>query len=260
VKLDLEGRSVLITGASQGIGLSTALSFAAEGCSLHLVARSARNLEANRDRIEKEFNIQVKIYPGDLSQLTEIEELAAKCGDVDILVNNAGDIPSGDLVTVDDAAWHHGWDVKVFGYIRLTRLVYPRMQQRGSGVIVNNIGNSGEIGDAKYIAGSAGNSSLITLTRALGGVSLDHGVRVVGVNPGPVATDRVVRIMKRRALDLYGDESRWEELYARFPGKRVATPEEVADLIVFLSSPKAGYISGTLVTIDGGMASRRSVI
>jgi short-subunit dehydrogenase len=104
--LNLEGRSVLVTGASQGIGHATALSFVAEGCSLHLAARSAANLEANRDRIKKEFGADSEIYPGDLSQKPVLEDLASKCGDVDILVNNAGDIPSGDLWVVDDDRRH----------------------------------------------------------------------------------------------------------------------------------------------------------
>jgi NAD(P)-dependent dehydrogenase (short-subunit alcohol dehydrogenase family) len=80
------------------------------------------------------------------------------------------------------------------------------------------------------------------------------------VNPGPVATDRMVKLMKRRALDWYNDESRWEELFDKYPGKRAATAEEVADLIVWLASERAGYITGTIVTIDGGIASRRSII
>jgi NAD(P)-dependent dehydrogenase (short-subunit alcohol dehydrogenase family) len=260
MKLELEGKSVLITGASKGIGLATAIAFAAEGCSLHLAARSGEQLAANRDKIAKEFGVRVDIHACDLSQTAVLDELAGKCGDVDILINNAGDIPAGDLVTVDDAAWRRGWDLKVYGYIHLTRLLYPRMQKRGSGVIVNDIGNSGENWDANYIAGASGNASLMAFTRALGGVSLDHGVRVVGVNPGPVATDRMIKMMKRRATEWYGDDTRWEELHAKYPGKRPATPEEVADLMVFLASPRAGYITGTIVTIDGGIASRRSII
>ena len=260
MKLELEGKSVLITGASKGIGLATALAFAAEGCSLHLAARSGEQLAANRDRITKDFSVKVDVHACDLSQTAVLEDLAGKCGDVDILINNAGDIPAGDLVTVDDAAWRRGWDLKVFGYIHLTRLLYPRMQKRGSGVIVNDIGNSGENWDANYIAGASGNASLMAFTRALGGTSLDHGVRVVGVNPGPVATDRMIKLMKRRATEWYGDDTRWEELNEKYPGKRPATPEEVADLMVFLASPRAGYITGTIVTIDGGIASRRSII
>jgi NAD(P)-dependent dehydrogenase (short-subunit alcohol dehydrogenase family) len=100
----------------------------------------------------------------------------------------------------------------------------------------------------------------MAFTRALGGQSLDFGVRVVGVNPGPVETERMVKINKRRALDWYGDESRWEELRARYPAGRPASADEVADLMVFLASPRAAYITGTIVTIDGGIAARGSII
>jgi NAD(P)-dependent dehydrogenase (short-subunit alcohol dehydrogenase family) len=134
------------------------------------------------------------------------------------------------------------------------------MKKRGSGVIVNDIGNSGENPDANYIVGTTGNAAMMAFTRALGGPSLDDGIRVVGVNPGPVATDRMVKLMKRRALDWFGDEGRWEELFDKYPGKRPASAEEVADLIVWLASERAGYITGTIVTIDGGITSRRSII
>jgi NAD(P)-dependent dehydrogenase (short-subunit alcohol dehydrogenase family) len=260
MELGLRGKTVLITGASQGIGLACARAFAAEGCDLHLAARSAGKLEAARDDIAGRFRVGVSVHPLDLSSHAAMASLAAAAGDVDILVNNAGDIPSGSIETVDDTAWRRGFDLKVFGYISLTRQYWVRMKARGEGVIVNDIGNSGENFDARYIAGSSGNASLMAFTRALGGVSLDHGVRVLGVNPGPVATDRMVKLMKRRALDLYGDAGRWEELHAAYPGGRPATAEEVADLIAFLASPRAGYITGTIVTIDGGIASRGSII
>ena len=153
-----------------------------------------------------------------------------------------------------------GFELKVFGYMELTKLAYARMKRAGRGVIINDIGNSGENWDADYIAGSTGNASLMAFTRALGGVSLDDNIRVVGINPGPVATDRMVKLMKRRALDALGDEGRWEELFDRYPGGRPAAPEEVADLMVFLASPRAAYVTGTIVTIDGGIAARGSII
>jgi NAD(P)-dependent dehydrogenase (short-subunit alcohol dehydrogenase family) len=137
---------------------------------------------------------------------------------------------------------------------------YLRMKARGTGVIINDIGNSGENWDYNYVAGSTGNAALMAYTRAVGGQSMDHGVRVVGINPGPIATDRMTKLMKRRAVDLHGDESRWQEFLADYPGGRMGKPEEVADLMVFLASPRAGYISGAIVTVDGGIASYGSII
>jgi len=258
--LGLRGKTVLITGASQGIGLASARAFAAEGSDLHLAARNADKLDAAKREIETAHKVRVGVHAMDLSSDAAMRALAERVGDVDVLVNNAGDIPSGPIESVDDEAWRRGFDLKVFGYISLTRLYWARMKERRSGVIINDIGNSGENYDARYIAGSSGNASLMAFTRALGGVSLDHGVRIVGVNPGPVATDRMVKIMKRRALDSLGDEGRWQELFANYPAGRPASPEEVADLIVFLASARAGYITGTIVTIDGGIASRGSII
>jgi len=186
--------------------------------------------------------------------------LAEAAGDIDVLINNAGDIPAGPVEALTSEDWRRGFDLKVFGYVALTREVYLGMKRRGSGVIINDIGNSGENWDYNYVAGSTGNAALMAFTRAVGGQSMDHGVRVVAVNPGPIATERMTKLMKRRAVDLYGDEDRWQEFLADYPGGRMGKPEEVADLMVFLASPRAGYISGAIFTIDGGIASYGSII
>ncbi|HLI12052.1 MAG TPA: SDR family oxidoreductase [Alphaproteobacteria bacterium] len=260
MKLELEGKTVLVTGASKGIGRATAETFAAEGCKVHMAARSAEALEAVRDAIRAKTGSEAVIHAMDLSSSESMVALAGRCAEADILVNNAGDIPGGPLEALSDSDWRRGFELKVFGYITLARELYRRMRQRKSGVIVNDIGNSGENWDANYIAGSTGNAALMAFTRALGGISLDHGIRVVGVNPGPVATDRMVKLMRRRAKDWHDDEERWKELFARYPGGRPASAQEVADLMVFLASPRAGYITGTIVTIDGGIAARNSII
>ena len=258
--LQLKGKSVLITGASKGIGLATAESFAAEGCELHLTARSADALEAAKQNLSQKYGVTVHIYPLDLSQSENINVLANQAPNVDIVINNAGEVPSGPIESLSEEDWRRGYDLKLFGYIFLTRAMYARMKARRSGVIINDIGNSGENWDANYIAGSTGNAALMAFTKALGGQSLDYGVRVVGVNPGPVETDRMIKINKRRALDLWGDESRHIELRAKYPGGRPASSQEVADLMVFLASPRAAYITGSIVTIDGGISSRGSII
>src|SRR5690606_19261822 len=257
--LKLSGQRVLITGASQGIGAGLAHAFAAEGCHLALVARSADKLQALADGLTSDYGVQVSLLPLDMTQPGAIERVAEFAGDADALVNNAGAIPGGDPWDVDAQAWRKGWELKVFGYIDLVRAIYPRMKTRGRGVILNNIDNGGQNPDFNYIAGSTGNAALMAFTCALGGRSLEDGIRVIGVNPGPVATERIAKVLKSHAARLLGDENRSSELLAAYPRGRAATVEEVADVFVYLASPRSSYTSGTIVTIDGGISSKRSV-
>jgi NAD(P)-dependent dehydrogenase (short-subunit alcohol dehydrogenase family) len=256
--LHLRGKRVLITGASKGIGAAAAEAFAEEGCDLVLVARSASALSELAGRLAREHNVEAIAHPADLQDSAAIGRLADQVGEVDVLVNNAGDIPGGTLAAIDEARWRHAWDLKVFGYINLTRLFYERMKARGGGVIINDIGSAGERYDANYITGAAGNAALMTFTRALGGRSLDDGIRVVGINPGPVETDRIVSLMRRQAVDRFGDASRYMEIMSRFPLGRAAKPREIADLMLFLASDRSAYTSGVIFTVDGGISARGS--
>jgi len=254
--LNLNGKTALVTGASKGIGLAVARALAAEGCNLHLVARSKETLEAAREAVRKRHQIAVALHPLDLSRSESVAQLAESCRDIDILINNAGAIPGGTLEMIDEACWRAAWDLKVFGYINLTRAFLALMEKRGRGVIVNVVGLAGEKLDAGYIAGSAGNASLIAFTKAVGSTSLDKGVRVLGCNPGPVETDRIVTLMKTRAEREFGDAGRWQEYLKKLPLGRAAKAEEVADLVAFLASDLAAYISGTVYNIDGGLGAR----
>ncbi|RKJ95165.1 SDR family oxidoreductase [Alicycliphilus denitrificans] len=257
--MELTGRRVLVTGASQGIGEGLAKAFAAEGCHLALVARSADKLDALAAALRAAHGVRVDVLALDMTRPGAVEDIVAFAGDADVLVNNAGAIPGGNLWDVDAQAWRKGWELKVFGYIDLTRAMYPRMKARGGGVILNNIGNGGQNPDFNYIAGSTGNAALMAFTCALGGRSLEDSIRVVGVNPGPVATERIAKVLRSHAARLLGDEARSGELMAGYPLGRAATVAEVADLFVYLASPRSSYTSGTIVTVDGGITSKRSV-
>ena len=188
--LGLAGRTVLITGGSKGIGLACAHGFAAEGCDVHLVARTGADLERARSDISGRHQVQVTTSALDLSDSANVDRLVETAGDIDILVNNAGAIPAGSIDDVDESRWREAWDLKIYGYINMTRAFLARMKARGAGVIINDIGTGGEKLDFDYIAGAAGNASMMAFTRAIGSRSIYSGVRVVGVNPGPVETDR----------------------------------------------------------------------
>jgi 3-oxoacyl-[acyl-carrier protein] reductase len=187
---------------------------------------------------------------------TSIDQLVASHPDIDILVNNAGAIPAGRLDEIDDKRWRDAWELKVFGYINMTRAVYAAMKKRGAGVIINIIGAAGERVEADYIAGSTGNAGLIAFTRALGSSSPADNIRVIGINPGPIDTERLQSIMKKRAQTRFGDASRWLEMYAPLPFGRAGKPKEIADMAAFLASDLSAYTSGTIVTIDGGASSK----
>jgi 3-oxoacyl-[acyl-carrier protein] reductase len=260
MELGVRGRKALITGASRGIGLACAEVLAEEGCDVVLVSRTSADLEAARAKIAAQRNVGVRCFPLDLSDSKSVDTLAAECRETEILINNAGAIPRGTIAEIDEARWREAWDLKVFGYIDMTRRFYALMAQRKNGVIINIIGSAGENVQSSYITGSSGNASLMAFTRAMGGTAPRDGLRVVGINPGPVETDRMLTRLRREAEAQFGDAERWRELTKGYAFGRAATPHEIAWMAAFLASDKSAYTTGTIVTVDGGGTGRRGVL
>lgn len=250
--LGLNGKKVVVTGGSKGIGLACADIFAAEGASVIMVARDAGTLGEAAVAVRAKRQVPVETLTVDLSRGDERTRLAETFPDADILINNAGAIPGGGLLDLSMERWEEAWNLKVMGYIHLTQLYLARMKERGEGVILNIIGMGGRNPRYGYVCGGAGNAALIAFTGAVGGKSPDWGVRVLGINPAATRTERNITLTKTRAKAKFGDDSRWEELLTGLPFDRLIEPDEIARMAAFLASPACGYVSGTVVDVDGG--------
>jgi NAD(P)-dependent dehydrogenase (short-subunit alcohol dehydrogenase family) len=254
--LNLTNKRVLVTGASEGIGFAIAKGFAEEGAHLHLVSRSAEKLHAAKDSILTTSSVEISVHPLDLSQSGSTNELTQSCPNVDILVNNAGAVPGGDIISMDEETWRKTWDLKVFGYINLARGFFEQMKPRKSGVIINIAGVSGDRPSFGFLAGATASAALMTFAHGMGSRSIDSGVRVLTVNPGGTETPRLVEMLKAGANNRFGDSQRWRELLTDTPLGRLAKPEEIANVVLFLASDKASYVNATTITVDGGLSYR----
>ena len=224
---------------------------------MHLVSRSTTDLAAAAARIDATGSPRVSYTATDLSNPGNISGLDEVLASADILVNNAGAIPLGSLEEVDDQRWREAWDLKVFGYINLSRSALTLWKaQKKPGTIINIIGHAGENLTATYIAGTSGCAALMAFTRSLGSATPEHGIRVVGINPGPVLTERLQNFLRKRAELTLGDAEKWPQLVAAMPFGRTGKLEEIASAVAFLASDVSAYTTGTILTIDGGVSSR----
>lgn len=257
--LGLKGRKVLITGGSQGIGLACARGFLAEGCDVVIAARDRQKIDGAIAELRDAGPGRITGHSIDLSQRGAAEKLAEAFSDTDILVNNAGAIPIGDIFEVDEERWRAAWDLKVFGYINLIRAMYPRMKGKPPKAIVNVVGTGGEKAQWRYACGTPANIALYGLTKALGGRSIDDGVRIVAVSPGAVETERWRNLHKKRAREKFGTDENWRDVLSDDqPLRRAAAPEEVANVVVFMASDRASWVSAEVVTVDGGRLHREN--
>ena len=251
MELGLGGKVVLITGGSKGIGLACAALFKGEGAKVAIAARTPATLSAASAGLGGVFT-----HAADLSDeaqaLALVDATEAALGPIDILVNSAGAAKRTPPDELAPAFWRAAMDAKYFSYINVIDPLIKRMAARGSGVIVNIIGQGGKVASPTHLAGGAANAALMLATAGLATAYAAQGVRVVGINPGLTETGRVAEGLKAEAAltGISSDEARARAV-ARIPMGRMARPEDVADLAAFLASPRAGYVTGVLVTMDG---------
>lgn len=255
--LGLRDKRALVTGASRGIGRAVAQALASEGARVAICARNPGALdEAARD-IGKRTGIEVTPIAADLSQLDEVtraaETAAARLGRIDIVVNNAGAIRSGDFLKTPDEQWLTDWNLKLLGYIRMSRAVFPRMQAQGGGRICNVVGAAARNPTATYLAGGAANAALVNFTKGLAELGAPAKILVTAVSPAATRTERWESLITQQAAasGRAVDELRAEAQRA-YPLGRIGSPEDIADLVCFLVSSRASFLTGVCITVDGG--------
>jgi len=257
MKLDLEGKCALVTGASLGIGRAIALELAREGVSVAVNARDGGRLAAAAAAIERESGARVVAVAGDMSAAGDVTRVVGEAeralGRIDILINNAGSSPAGRIHDMTDDIWLKSLTLKPLGYVRCARAVAPGMRGRRWGRIVNIIGRSGHQPRPWYVVGGAANAALLNFTKALADELAPDNVLVNGVNPGPIQTPRWDDHIAQGAKTTAADEDKvLAQMIATVPLGRVGTPEEVSGMVAFLCSERASFITGALINIDGG--------
>lgn len=246
--LGLGGKLAIVTGASKGIGRAIAELFAAQGAHVVLVARTAETLSAARAAIEGK-GASAEMVPADLSTAAGIAAVKQSLGSrvPDILVNCAGAVPAGDY-TFDADTWRASFDLKVWGFVRMSQTFVPDMCQRGSGAVVNVCGASAIDPLPMVQTSGMANSAVMNLTKAMALQVGKHGVRVNAVGPGGIRTDRYA------SLDFGKNEAGEDRMLAQVPLGRIGYPEDVAHAVAFLASDRAAYITGQLLNVDGGLS------
>ena len=255
--LRLTDKTALVTGGSQGIGKGIALGLAQEGCDVAICARRPALLEATAEEIRRATGRRIFAIPADLTKPVEAEHFvhaaAAALGRIDILVNNAGSAPGGTLEFLQEEHWAEALQLKFMGYVRCTRHTLPYMIKQGGGRVVNLVGNDGVKRSYWEIAPGAANAAGQNFTLALAGQYGKYNISFCAVNPGPVRTERWTGLVHAMARDMKISFAEADKLApSSIPLGRIAEVAEVADLVVYLCSPRAHFVNGTMIEIDGG--------
>lgn len=255
--LHLSGRHVLVTGGSKGIGFACAQGFLAEDAVVSLVARDAAALEEAASRLRAARpGARVAGFTANLrdpaAALAALDAAEAAHGPVDVLVNCAGAAKRTPPAELDAQSWHEAMEAKYFAYVHMMDPAVKRMGERRSGAIVNVVGAGGKVANPTHLAGGAANAALMLVSAGLAAAYAGRGVRVNAINPGQVLTDRLRQRLAAEAR-LARSEGRPPPGApgAALPMGRPARPDEIADVAVFLASPRASYVNGAIVAVDG---------
>jgi NAD(P)-dependent dehydrogenase (short-subunit alcohol dehydrogenase family) len=256
MELDLKNKVAIVTGASRGIGESIGHVLAREGVDVFLVARSAGDLEQVAKDIAKSTGRRANAHVADLmdpkAPAAAVAAAMKAFGKIDILVNNAGATKRGNFFELTDDDWASGFGLKFFGAMRMTRSAWPHLRAT-KGSIVNIIGIGSRTASAEFTIGGSVNSACVNFTKATGDIGRTEGVRVNAINPGHIQTSRLEkRIEVAMAKTNHSREATISEMIAHLGINRFGQPEEIGNLVAFLCSPKADFIAGTVIDMDGG--------
>lgn len=253
---EFQNKVVVITGGSRGIGRAIAVAFAREGARCVLASSSAANLTAAAKTVAGAGGPEPLTVASDLRTLAGCEQVFAKVNErhkrCDVLVNCAGATRAGDFLNIPDEAWLDGFALKFFGAVRLSRLFWP-MLTAAKGHVVNIIGGAARTVEPEFLVGGSVNSALSNFTKGLSRRGMRDGVNVNAIHPGATATERTETLLRQRA-EASGRtiEQVRAETIAKSGVQRMAEPEDVAELTLFLCSERARHIQGTATAVDGG--------
>jgi 3-oxoacyl-[acyl-carrier protein] reductase len=254
--LELKGKAAVVTGASRGIGEAIARVLAEQGADVCLVARSKDDLEKVAADIKAKTSRRVATYVADLSD-PKAPEAAVKAavdafGRLDILVNNAGATKRGDFFTLTEEDWASGFGLKFYSAVRMTRNAWPHLKA-SKGAIVNIIGIGARVAAAEFTIGGSVNSALVNFTKATADLGQTQGVRVNALNPGHIQTSRLeARVQATMKAQNISREEAVKRDVAHLGINRFGDPREIGDLVAYLCSPRAAFMNGSVIDIDGG--------
>jgi NAD(P)-dependent dehydrogenase (short-subunit alcohol dehydrogenase family) len=253
---EFKGKVVVVSGASRGIGRAIAMSFAREGAQTVLASSSAERLAEAQKAIVQAGGAEPMTVAGDLRKFEAcqqvFDQVTARFKRCDILVNNAGATRAGNFLELPDEAWLDGYALKFFGAVRLTRLFWPLIKA-AQGHVVNIIGGAGRTVEPEFLIGGSVNAACANFTKGLSKLGMRDGVNVNAIHPGATATERTEQLLVQRA-QAQGKtvEALRAEQLAKSGIRRMAAPEDIAALALFLCSERARQIQGTATAVDGG--------